>query len=175
MEIRALRERDDRSEFRSGDPDLDRFLHKFAGQNQFRHYLGVTYVAVESSRILGYATVAPGHIEIDDLPARARKKLPRYPLPVLRLARLAVDQAVRGQGLGRRLLRFVLELGLQMARDYGCIGVVVDAKPDAVKFYEQYGFRSVDVVEGESAARPAPVPMFLPVRAIQRVIEENVR
>src|SRR3989304_9179438 len=89
MQIRALRETDDRSRFRSGEPDLDRFFHKFAGQNQFRHYVGVTYVAVEDRRILGFATLAPGHVEIEGLPAPARKKLPRYPLPVLRLARLA--------------------------------------------------------------------------------------
>jgi len=133
MEIRALREEDDRSQFHSGDPDLDRFFHRFAGQNQFRHYVGVTYVAVDEGRVLGFATIAPGHIEIEDLPAATRKKLPRYPLPVLRLARLAVDQDARGQGLGRRLLRFVLELAVQMANDYGCIGVCVDAKPDAVE------------------------------------------
>jgi GNAT superfamily N-acetyltransferase len=131
MEIRALREEDDRSQFRSGDPDLDRFLHKFAGQNQFKHYLGVTYVAVDDGRILGFATVAPGHVEIDGLPAATRKKLPRYPLPILRLARLAVDQAAQGQGLGRRLLRFVFELALQMASDYGCIGVAVECPSSA--------------------------------------------
>jgi GNAT superfamily N-acetyltransferase len=169
MEIRALHEGDDRSQFRSGDPDLDRFFHRFAGQNQFRHYLGVTYVAVDAGRILGFATVAPSHVEIDGLPAAARRKLPRYPLPVLRLARLAVDQAARGQGLGRQLLRFVLQLALRMARDYGCVGVAVDAKPDAVAFYKQYGFVSVDVVEGQSDARPAPIPMFLAIRSIQEV------
>ena len=88
MEIRALREADDRSAFRSGDPDLDRFLQKFAGQNQFKHHLGVTYVAIELGKILGYATVSAGHLEIEDLPAPARKRLPRYPLPVLRRARM---------------------------------------------------------------------------------------
>src|SRR5262245_17225437 len=91
-ELRALRDDDDRAGFRSADADLDRFFHRFAGQNQFRHHLGVTYVAVEDGRILGYATTAPGHVEIDQLPAAARKKLPAYPLPILRLARLAVDQ-----------------------------------------------------------------------------------
>src|SRR3972149_3056161 len=148
MEIRALREGDDRSQLRSGDPDLDRFFQKFAGQNQFKHYLGVTYVAVETGRILGFATVAPGHLEIDGLPAAVRKKLPRYPLPVLRLARLAVDEAVRSQGLGGQLLRFVLQLALRMANDFGCVGVAVDAKPDAVDFYRRYGFISVDLVTG---------------------------
>ena len=45
MEIRALREDDQRSEFCSGNDSLDRFFREFAGQNQFRHHLGVTYVA----------------------------------------------------------------------------------------------------------------------------------
>ena len=171
MEIRALREEVDRSQFHSGDPDLDRFFHRFAGQNQFRHYVGVTYVAVDEDGVLGFATIAPGHVEIEDLPAATRKKLPRYPLPVLRLARLAVDQNARGQGLGRRLLRFVLELAVQMANDYGCIGVCLDAKPDAVEFYGRYGFVSIDVVEGRSDARPAPIPMFLAIRAIREALE----
>jgi GNAT superfamily N-acetyltransferase len=170
MEIRALREGDDRSRFDSGDPDLDRFLHRFAGQNQFKHYLGVTYVAVHEGALLGFATVAPGHVEIEELPASARKSLPRYPLPVLRLARLAVDRSARGQGLGRQLLRFVFRLALQMANDYGCVGVVVDAKPDAVDFCRPYGFVSIDVVEGQSDARPAPIPMFLAIRAISEAL-----
>lgn len=168
MEIRALRESDDRSAFRSGDADLDRFLQKFAWQNQFRHHLGVTYVAVDETRIHGFATVVPGHVEIDGLPVAARKKLPRYPLPVLRLARLAVDQSAQGQGLGVELLRFVLHLAVRMASEYGCIGVVVDAKPEAVSFYEKYGFVSVEAVEGQSDARPAPKAMFLAMRAIER-------
>ncbi len=67
MEIRALAEGDDRSQFHSGDPDLDRFFHQFAGQNQFRHYVGVSYVAVEGRSILGFATVAPGHVEVEGL------------------------------------------------------------------------------------------------------------
>jgi len=173
MEIRALHEGDDRSQFRSGDPDLDRFFQRFAGQNQFKHYVGVTYVAVETGRILGFATVAPGHVEIDGLPAAVRKKLPRYPLPVLRLARLAVDQIVRGQGLGVQLLRFVLQLALRMASDFGCIGVAVDAKPDAVDFYRKYGFISVDLAEGQSDARPLPTPMFLATRAIRMALDEE--
>ena len=55
----------------TADLDLDRFFYRFAGQNQFKHYLGVTYVAVDGDAILGFATVVPGHVEIDDLPASA--------------------------------------------------------------------------------------------------------
>jgi GNAT superfamily N-acetyltransferase len=167
MEVRTLREQDDRTSFRSGDPDLDRFFQQFAGQNQFRHHLGVTYVAVDDGRILGFATVATAHVEIDRLPAGPRRKLPRYPLPVLRLARLGVDQSAQRQGLGVQLLRFVLQLALAMADAYGCVGVIVDAKPGAVGFYSKYGFIAVDAVEGLSDARPAPTPMFLAIRAVK--------
>jgi GNAT superfamily N-acetyltransferase len=173
IEIRALREGDDRTAFRSGDADLDRFFHRFAGQNQFRHHLGVTYVAVQDRSVLGYATVAAAHVEIEDLPPATRRKLPRYPLPVLRLARLAVDQSAHGQGVGLQLLRFVLRLARQMADEYGCVGVVVDAKPEAEAFYAKYGFVAVDAVEGRSDARPVPTPMFLSMRAISEAISQS--
>jgi GNAT superfamily N-acetyltransferase len=167
MEIRALRASDDRSAFESGDEALDRFFRRYAGQNQFRHYLGVTYVAVDGDRVLGFATVAPGQIEIEDLPAAARKKVPRYPLPILRLARLAVDRSARSEGLGTELLRFVCRLAGKMADDYGCAGVVVDAKPEAVKFYAKYGFVPYEALEGQSEARPRPTTMFLAMRALK--------
>jgi GNAT superfamily N-acetyltransferase len=167
MEIRALREGDARAEFRSGDGDLDRFLQKFAGQNQFKHYVGVTYVAVDKGRILGFATVAAGHVEIDQMPVATRKALPRYPLPVLRLGRLAVDLSAQGLGLGQALLRFVLRLSVRMAEDYGCVGVLVDAKPDAVDFYAKYGFVPVELIEGQSEARPHATAMFRSIRAIR--------
>jgi GNAT superfamily N-acetyltransferase len=167
MEIRALRPSDNRSAFQSGDEALDRFFHKYAGQNQFRHYLGVTYVAMEDSRVLGFATIAPGQLDIDDIPSAARKKMPRYPLPILRLARLAVDRSAQSQGLGTQLLRFVCRLAGKMADDYGCAGIIVDAKPDAVSFYAKHGFVPYDALEGQSEQRPRPTMMFLAMRAIK--------
>ncbi len=127
----------------------------------------------EVERILGFATVAPGHVEIEGLPAAARRKLPRYPLPVLRLARLAVDGPAQGQGLGGQLLRFVLQLASRMAGDFGCAGVVVDAKRSAgmdakcsaVEFYAKHGFIPMEAVHGQSDARPRPTAMFLAMRA----------
>jgi GNAT superfamily N-acetyltransferase len=171
MEIRALRPSDDRSAFQSGEEALDRFFHRYAGQNQFRHYLGVTYVAVDRGRILGFATVAPRHIDIEDLPERTRKRLPRYPVPVLGLARLAVDRSAQSLGLGSQLLRFVLKLAARMAHEVGCAGVVVDAKPGAVEFYAQYGFRAFDALEGQSDARPRQTAMWLAIQAIENATE----
>jgi GNAT superfamily N-acetyltransferase len=166
VEIRALRPTDDRRRFRSGDPDLDRFFQAYAGQNQFRHHIGTTYVAVEGREVLGYVTVAAGSLEIDDLPPAVRRELPCYPLPILRLARLAVDAAFQGGGVGRELLRFALGLAVRMRTDYGCIGVVVDARPNAVPFYRRFGFVALDVTEGLADSRPAPVAMFLSAREI---------
>jgi GNAT superfamily N-acetyltransferase len=168
IEIRLLRSGDDRSTFESGNTDLDRFFRQFAGQNQFRHHIGVTYVALDDDQIAGFATVAAGQIEIEDLPKSRKKKLPRYPLPVLRLARLAVDHSSQGRGVGKLLLRAVFQIAHEMAESVGCVGVVVDAKPDAVRFYERYGFEPIDVIEGSMNSRPEPLPMFLPLGSIPK-------
>ncbi len=164
--IRRLEPGDDRDRFCSGHPDLDRFFHRFAGQNQFRHHVGVTYIAVEDDAILGFVTVSPSEIEIDALPADRRRRSPRYPLPVLRLARLAVAENARDRGVGQALLRFALTLARRMADEIGCVGVVVDAKPEAQTSYRRYGFESVSAVEGVLLDRPEPTPMFLPLSAI---------
>jgi len=166
VEIRRLHPEDDRSGFRSGNIELDRFFQRFAGQNQFRHHIGTTYVAVDGATILGFATVAPSEIAVADLPASRRKGLPQYPLPVLRLARLATDDRARGLGIGSALLRAVFALAHQLAAEYGCVGVVVDAKADAVGFYERLGFFPLDVQAGHLGERPEPRPMFLELGAI---------
>ena len=57
-----------------------------------------------------------------------------------------------------------------MSKDYGCVGVAVDAKPQAVDFYNQYGFIPVNVVEGRSDARPQPTVMFLSIRPIKSAL-----
>ena len=139
--IRRLEASDDRDRFCSGHPDLDRFFQRFAGQNQFRHHVGVTYIAVEDDAILGFVTVSPSEIEIDALPADRRRRLPRYPLPTLRLARLAVAQSAQGRGIGQALLRFALTLARRMADEIGCVGVVVDAKPEAQTLLSSLWFR----------------------------------
>src|SRR5262245_10079014 len=169
MEIRPLREGDDRASFRSGDHDLDRFFVKYAGQNQFRHHIGTTYVALVGDKIRGFATVAPGNVEGERL-ASTHRRLPRYPVPVLRLARLAVGEAEQGQGVGGALLRHVFQLALKLAAEYGCVGIVVDAKPGALDFYTRFGFSPLEAAEGRLETRPQPTPMFLPLELVVRAM-----
>ena len=166
IEIRPLRTDDDRSTFSCGQPDLDRFFQHYARQNQFKLRLAVTYVAASDSRILGFATVAASSLERNRLPsARLRRRLPGYPLPVLRLARLGVHARVQGSGVGRVLLRHVLELALDQRDRLGCVGVVADAKPDAIAFYERFGFVPLEGVR-EGALHGDPSPMFLAISTI---------
>lgn len=171
VSIRALSADDDRRSFRSGNEDLDRFFRKYASLNQFAHHLGVTYVAVEQNRILGFATVAPATIQGEDFPSTRVRKLPHYPLPCLRLARLAVQQEAQGKGIGTGLLRFVFSLALEMSVQVGCIGVLVDAKPSAVSYYAEFGFEAYDATFGQSEERPEPAVLFLPLDKIQEAME----
>jgi len=164
VEIRALRKTDQRENFRSGDEALDLYFRRYAGQNQFRHHLGVTYVAVEKERILGFATVSPGSLDAEELPSGRRP--PPYPVPILRIARLAVDESARGRRLGEALLRFGIELAEQMREEFGCVGLLIDAKPDAIAFYERYGFQILRIVEGETQQKPTPTPMFLALASV---------
>lgn len=165
--VRRLEPQDDRSAFRSGNIDLDRFFQRFAGQNQFRHHIGITYVAVdETGKIAGFATISASELTTASLSEVKRKRLPAYPLPVLRLARLAVDERAQGQGIGATLLRAVFQIAHKMAEDVGCIGIVVDAKTDAIAFYEKLGFTRLEVVSGALGDRPEPTPMFLELGAI---------
>ena len=164
VEIRPLQPADDRQAFRSGDAALDLYFHRYAGQNQFRHHIGVSYVAVEGKRILAFVTVAPGSLDAGDLPSG--RKAPPYPVPILRVARLAVDEAARGLGLGKALLRFAIELAERMAGEVGCVGLVVDAKPGAVSFYRRFGFEPIDVLQGATAQLPRPQAMFLALGAV---------
>ena len=172
LEVRRLEPDDDRAGFRSGNVDLDRFFLRYAGQNQFRHHIGTTYIAVDGRGfIAGFATVAASEVVPEVLPQPKRKRLPAYPIPVLRLARLAVDVRAKGHGVGSLLLRSVLVLARRMAGEFGCVGVLVDAKPEAAAFYEKLGFVRLEVQAGQLGDRPEPQPMFLEVGSIPAASE----
>jgi ribosomal protein S18 acetylase RimI-like enzyme len=141
--IEPLARDHERSAFDSGEPALNEFLKKLARQQQEK-FVGRTFIAVlaGSKRVLGFYTLSAGSIAAQNMPTNLRRKLPKYPVPVARLGRLAVDISVEGRGLGSALLRDALLRAARIATtEMGIVAVVVDAKNDAAKtFYEKYGF-----------------------------------
>ena len=132
----------DRKEFRCGKPSLDEFLRSLGGQYEKRR-LGRTYVAVlpNDRRVYGYYTLAAGSALIQHLPPKAARKLPKHPVPVVLLGRLAVDQAAQGRGLGARLLIDALRNCLTLSGSLGIYAVEVSAIDEGAKnFYLKYGF-----------------------------------
>lgn len=166
VEVRPLQPGDDRGGFSCGDPQLDRFFQHYAGQNQFRLHVAVTYVAMAGTHIAGFATVAAASVERADLPEDTRRRrMPAYPLPVLRLARLGVATRLQGKGVGRALLRHVFRVALEQRDTVGCVGIVADAKPDAIGFHESLGFVSLPGVR-EGMIHGEPQPMFLAIATV---------
>jgi GNAT superfamily N-acetyltransferase len=143
--IRPLAESDDPFSFSCGVRELDAYLRHHAMANAAAG-IGATYVVEDREvGIGGYVTLAAAGVRADELglDARVIADLPRYPLPALLIARLAVDERCRRRGLGRGLLLFALDEAL-VARDrVGCVGALVDAKSAATGFYERYGFVQV--------------------------------
>lgn len=168
MKVRTLERSDIREGFECGEPSLDAFLQRYAWQDQTRYHLGVTYVAVDerTRRVVGYFTLAAASISSEG--AQVEQSGGYGDLPVIRLARLAVDKRVQGAGVGSDLLRAALRIAGEESRRVGCVGVMVDARPEGVGFYERFGFRAMTVLVGASSARPRPVPMFLSIAGALR-------
>lgn len=130
-----------RDEFDCGEPALNEFLKCYARQQAERDF-SRTYVAVadDGVRILGFHAISTGAIDFRNWPPGLR--LPRYPIPVARIGRLAVAVSAQGTGIGAALLDHALRLSATLAERVGLHAVVVDAKhPQAAAFYSRYGFQ----------------------------------
>jgi ribosomal protein S18 acetylase RimI-like enzyme len=130
----------DRSAFDSGSEPLNRYLRDQAGQDVRRRVAACFVALAADERVAGYYTLASASVALTDLPATTAKKLPRYPsVPAVRLARLAVDAAFKGQGLGGALLADALARAARS--EVAAFAMVVDAKDAAaVQFYLHHGF-----------------------------------
>ena len=135
-----LTKQHDRNSFGCGVPVLNDYLKKYALQNQKKD-AARTYVATRGNRIVGYYSLAYGSVSVDDSPTNVRSGLARHPIPVILLARLAVDTREQGHGLGAALLKDALIRTVQAAQIAGLRAMLVHAKDDAAKrFYEKFGF-----------------------------------
>src|SRR5207244_6627861 len=130
----------DVSPFDCGGPALNNYQKKFGLQNQ-RSQAARTYVATRGECVDGYYTLAAASARREETPARVAKGLAAHPVPVILLARLAVDDQEKGQGLGAGLLRDALLRAVQAADIVGCRAVMVYAKDEAASaFYQRFGF-----------------------------------
>ena len=138
MIIEPLSSTHDRSSFDCGEQSLNTYLRQYARQNDEKG-LGRTYGAVEpgQTRVEGYYTISTGAVTFEQVP----EKLPRYPIPVVHLGRLAVDLRSQGKGLGELLLIDALKRAALAAQQLGIYAVEVRALNDSARrFYLKYGF-----------------------------------
>lgn len=141
--IRPLDGEADTAGFDCGEKALDEYLHRYAAQDVKR---GVARVFVASpaaqARVVnGFYTLSAASIAAEALPEKWRKKLPRYPVPVALLGRLAVSQQAQGRGLGSILLADACKRVAAASETLAVAAIVVDAKSlKAAAFYQHFGF-----------------------------------
>ncbi len=144
-EIAPLSQAHDCSGFDCGEPKLDAYLKQLADQHTKRNVSRV-YVAVGfDGRVAGFYTLSSAQLAFEDLPETVRKGLSEhYPVPAVRLGRLAVDRSAQGRGLGEALLMNALYRCARTAQEIGIVAVVVDAKHERARdFYLRYDFLSL--------------------------------
>ena len=120
---------------------MNDYLKKYSGQHE-RRGISRTYVAVEEGEkpALGYYSISSGAVAFAIVP----EKLPRHPVPVALIGRLAVDKSAREHGLGEMLLMHALRSAQRASEVVGIYAVVVDAfDEEAKKFYLKYGFNEL--------------------------------
>ncbi len=143
--------------FDSGKPSLDQWLKQHALEAQVARTARV-FVAHDDLTVTGYYALAASAVTRGEVPRRQRGRLPRHPIPCALLARLAVDSAHAGVGLGKALLKDALTRAVAAAESIGIRAVLVHAKDeDARRFYERFDF---------VPSPTDPLHLFLPIQDI---------
>ena len=140
--IRQLNKSVDKTSFDCGQPELDDYIRHYASQDVKRNIARVFIATPESAetQLAGFFTLSAGSIHCSDLPEAFAKTLPRYPVPVAILGRLAVDLRFQGKGLGSILLTEACQRVAHASSTLAVVGIIVDAKDAAAEFYRHFGF-----------------------------------
>ena len=162
-----ISKRHDREAFDCGEPALNEFLQRYARRS---HDLGgaKTFLAVanaDNETILGFYSVSPASVEYARTPEIVRRGLGRYEVPVFRLARLAVDRKVQGQGLGGQLLLAAGRRCLLAAAEVGGVALLIDAKSEKVADWYA-GYSAVPLTD-------APLSLLLPLETVQAALKTS--
>ena len=135
--------RHDRDGFGCGEPSLDAYLRQQAAQHH-RDGISTTHVladAADPSRILGYYSLSAAQLLLTDMQEADRKRLPSYPVPAIRMGRLAILASEQGKGHGGYLLAHAIARCLALREQLGVRVLLVDAlHENAARFYRTYGF-----------------------------------
>jgi GNAT superfamily N-acetyltransferase len=156
FELELLDKHHKTKEFDCGVKALNDYLHHYALKNEGLP-IGQTYLAIDNEgKIAGYFTIWVAQAERHELPdTDATKKLPGYPVPALRIGRLAVRSDMQGKGVGSFLMFKIYEKALSIAETAGLALLLVDAKNEkAAAFYHRFGFLSY---------QDNPLILFLPL------------
>lgn len=126
--------------FSCGQVKLDEYLKKYARGNHKKN-LGKTFVLQEEGLVIGFYTISMASIEFSTVPENMRVSLPKYPIPVARIGRLAVHENSKGNGIGKFLLIDALQKIYVASQLIAAYAIVVDAKDQQAKaFYKHFGF-----------------------------------
>lgn len=125
-----------------GEPVLDEWLQRYGRQAQASGSARVFVTTSDGEAVIGYYALAAANVEPESATERVRKGEPRHrPVPVVLLARLAVDRRHQGRGVGQSLLQDAVLRCLQAADSIGVRAMLVHAKhQEARAWYEHYGF-----------------------------------
>lgn len=149
--------------FDCGTASLNTWLTQRALKNQQAN-ASRTFVICDNNKVVGYYALATGGIDRRQATSNLAPNMPD-PVPVIILARLAIDQSQNGQGLGGFLLRDALLRSLKVAQHVGVKAVLVHAISDAARrFYEKYGFQSSPV---------DPMTLMRPIKQIEGQLPNN--
>lgn len=143
-------ERHGRAAFESGEPVLDAWLRRYAGQNRRRDTAATWVIADVDHAVVAYATIAMTAIDRSTAPPSVARQAPD-PVPALLIGRLAVDRRHSGLGVGTALVAHVLATAVELNTKAACRAVVVNAlHPAARSWWEHLGFRPFEAASTQS-------------------------
>ncbi len=152
------------TDFDCGNSELNRFIQKYAYQNQQANS-SQTYVGIYENVVIGYYSLTVGSVIYAEAPNRVAKGQPKHPIPVMILARLAVDLQWQNRGVGRGLLKDALKRTAQAADLAGIRALLVHAKdPDVKRWYERFNFEPSAI---------DPLSLFLLLKDLKKILEDD--
>ncbi len=144
--------------------ELNRYLLRYAWQNQ-QAGAAQTYIGLAGDAVVGYYTLAVGHVTREEAPERLTKGLARHPVPIMLLARLAVDHRWQNQGVGKALLKDAMQRILQAADIAGIRAFAVHAKDEeARRFYMKFDF---------IPSPSDPMHLFVLLKDVRRIVSRQ--